>query len=55
MAQSRISTSDDDTMMIDQVNLSETWADTEDVFGQQRLEVRQTSNMVDKVTQRYLE
>ena len=37
-----------------QVNLSETWADTEDVFGQQRLEVRQTSNMVDKVTQRYL-
>ena len=38
-----------------QVNLSETWAETEDLFGQQRLEVRQTSNMVDKVTQRYLQ
>ena len=43
----RISTDDDDTLL--QVNLSETWAETEDVFGQQRLEVRQTSNMVDKV------
>ena len=49
----RISTDDDDTLL--QVNLSETWAETEDVFGQQRLEVRQTSNMVDKVIQTYLE
>ena len=36
------------------MNLSETWAETEDVFGQQRLELRQTSNMVDKVIQIYL-
>ena len=49
----RISTDDDDDTLL-QVNLSETWAETEDVFGQQRLEVRQTSNMVDKVIQIYL-
>ena len=48
----RISTSDNNMML--QVNLSETWAETEDVFGQPRLEVRQTSNMVDKVIQTYL-